>query len=310
MATSDLMPLPRNDIQVGQTIRFPIFDAEGHLLLAAGQVVSSEKQLEDLSEKGLFFNPKWAENLVSSRMAAGSVKPASSIYKPQRTGGSEDPAESGRILRMSVPGDDQHCLVKLIGEIGRDAFLVSHPTRDDSYMFVKEGQTWEFRAFYGTSVYRFEAMVEKVLLKPYPLVICSWPIETTKESRLIRSAKRVSCHLATTIKPVAENSGPINGALTNLSTGGVEVRTSANNGKNLSKGLEVELDFQLHLADRKFLLTTYATVMSRNEEEDEIKLGCAFTNLSDAHFGLIHGFVMDQSVHRIESALYTYNAKP
>ncbi|MDX1669304.1 MAG: hypothetical protein R3194_07800, partial [Limnobacter sp.] len=156
MSTSDLMPLPRNDIQVGETIKFPVFDAEGHLLLAAGQVVQSEKQLNDLSEKGLFFNPKWSEGQASSRISAGSVKPSASVYKPLKPSVQEDPAETGRILRMGLPGEDQHCLVKLIGEIGRQAFLVSHPTRDNAYVFIKEGETWEFRAFYGTSVYRFE----------------------------------------------------------------------------------------------------------------------------------------------------------
>ncbi|MDX1668563.1 MAG: PilZ domain-containing protein, partial [Limnobacter sp.] len=102
----------------------------------------------------------------------------------------------------------------------------------------------------------------------------------------------------------SENGGVINGVLTNLSTGGVEVKTSAINGKNLQKGSEIELDFQVHLADRKFLVATQATIMWRQEDDDEVKLGCAFIKLSDAHFGLIHGFVMDQSVHRIESALY------
>lgn len=304
MANSDLTPLPKSDIQVGEAIKFPVFDADGKLLLAAGQVVYSEKQLGELAEKGMFCNPRWAEQLVSSRRAAGSVKPSPSIYKPNKVTSTEDPAESGRMLRMSLPGDDQTCVVKLIGEIGKEAFLVSHPMRDNSYVFIKEGQSWEFRAFYGTSIFRFEALVEKVLLSPYPMVICTWPIETTKESRLIRSAKRVSCHIVTSIKAKAPQPSTINGVITNLSTGGLEIRASSVQAKALEKGQVVDLGFQIAMADRKFLVDAKVTIMSKVDDEDGIKLGCSFSVLSDVNFGLIHGYVMDQSVHRIESGLY------
>lgn len=305
LANSDLTPLPKGDIQVGEAVKFPVFDADGKLLLAAGQVVYSEKQLSELSEKGMFCNPRWAEKLVSSRRAAGSVKPTPSVYKPAKATPSEDPAESGRMLRMSLPGDDHASVVKLIGEIGKEAFLVTHPMRDNTYVFIKEGQTWEFRAFYGTSVFRFESLVEKVLLNPYPMVICAWPIETTKESRLIRSAKRVSCHLVSTMRVKEPQPLVMGGIITNLSTGGLEIRASSTHAKNLEKGRVVDLGFQVMLADRKFLVEAKVTIMSKVDDDDGIKLGCSFSVLSDVNFGLIHGYVMDQSIHKIEPNLYT-----
>lgn len=304
MANSDLTPLPKGDIQVGEALKFPVFDADGKLLLAAGQIVYSDKQLSELAEKGLFCNPRWAEQLVSSRRAAGSVKPSPSVYKSTKVSSPEDPAESGRMLRMSLPGDEQTCTVKLIGEIGKEAFLISHPMRDNSYVFIKEGQSWEFRAFYGTSIFRFEALVEKVLLNPYPMVICAWPMETTKESRLIRAAKRVSCHVVTSIRVQGEQPTNVNGIITNLATGGLEIRASSIQAKALEKGQVVDLGFQIAMADRKFLVEAKVTIMSKVDDDDGVKLGCSFSALSDVNYGLIHGYVMDQSVHKIESGLY------
>ncbi|NJM32440.1 MAG: flagellar brake protein [Limnobacter sp.] len=305
----DLLPLPKADIEVGTVLKFPIYDGEGVLLLAQGKTVESERQLEELAAKGMYQNPRWARLLTESRRLAGSVVPdsykTSSVSKKQAI---DDPTESGNCLKMSQPGQDEDAsIVKLVGTIGKQAFIVSHPMKDGSYVFAKEGQVWNFRSFYGTSVYRFSAQVEKVYLSPFPMIILTWPLNTKVEQRVVRAARRANCDLPATLKSCVESkrdTSAISGVVTNLSTGGAEF-TSFSKAK-ISLGDEMILAFQICLGERRYLMEPRVRVMSENREEgaDRVKVGVAFVNLNDCAFATIHGYVTDKLIRKVESPLY------
>lgn len=300
----DLSPLPRSSIKIGEELSHPIFGEDGQLLLAAGQIVQSEKQLDELEVKGLFQIPQWASRVVHSRASAGTVAPKGEMRSATRKHEPEDPSESGNLLKMSAEGSDETFLVKLIGTIRRDAFLVTHPTKDGALVFIKEGQFWDFRAFYGTSVYRFNVKVEKVVLAPFPLMIMSWPKETQVESKVIRAARRVTCDIPAAMRVGAEHE-TVNGYINNISTGGIEFVTR--HKLKAGRGDVVRIAFQITLGDRKYLLEPAVTVMSSNREEsdEQIKLGLAFSALDDREFAAIHAYVDHRLIQRIESPLYS-----
>lgn len=300
----DLSPLPRSSIKIGEELSHPIFGSDGQLLLAAGQVVQSEKQLDELEVKGLFQIPQWASRVIHSRATAGTVSPKGEIRSSTRKSEAEDPSESGNVLKMSVEGSDETFIVKLIGTIRRDAFLVTHPTKDGALVFIKEGQFWDFRAFYGTSVFRFNVKVEKVVLTPFPLMIMSWPKDTQVESKVIRAARRATCEIPATIRPSSERE-PVNGYINNISTGGVEFVTR--HKLRAGRGDIFRIAFQITLGDRKYLLEPQVTVMSSNKEdsEEQLKLGLSFSALDDREFAAIHALVDHRLIQKIESPLYS-----
>ncbi|MDH4396693.1 MAG: flagellar brake protein [Limnobacter sp.] len=300
----DLSPLSRSSIKIGEELSHPIFGEDGQLLLAAGQVVQSEKQLDELAVKGLFQIPQWASRVVQSRSSAGTISPKADLRSSSRKHELEDPSESGSVLKMSVEGSEETYIVKLIGTIRRDAFLVTHPTRDGALVFIKEGQFWDFRAFYGTSVYHFNVKVEKVVLAPFPLMVMSWPMETQVESKVIRAARRIKCDIPTAMR-VGSEPEVVNGYINNISTGGVEFVTR--HKLKAGRGDIVRIAFQIILGDRKYLLEPAVTVMSSNREEsdDQLKLGLAFSALDDREFAAIHAFVDHRLIQRIESPLYS-----
>jgi hypothetical protein len=300
----DLSPLPRSSIKIGEELSHPIFGEDGQLLLAAGQIVQSEKQLDELAVKGLFQIPQWASRVVQSRSSAGTISPKAELRSSARKHEPEDPSESGNALKMSAEGSDETFIVKLIGTIRRDAFLVTHPTRDGALVFIKEGQFWDFRAFYGTSVYRFNVKVEKVVLTPFPLMIMSWPRETQVESKVIRAARRATCDIPAAMR-IGLDHEPVNGYINNISTGGVEFVTR--HKLKATKGDVVRIAFQITLGDRKYLLEPSVTVMSSNREEveEQLKIGLAFSSLDDREFAAIHAFVDHRLIQRIESPLYS-----
>ena len=304
----DLSPLAKGDIEIGKALPFAIFDRSGVLLLAQGQAVNSQRQLDELAAKGLYHNPRWSSTFV---IQPGKAQ-LDSTFLPRMLPAKqafEDPFETGAQLKMFAPGqakDPFH--VRLIGSIPQAAVLVTHPMRDGKCVFAKEGQVWEFQATYGLSIFRFSSMIEKVLLSPHPLLVLSWPHETHLESQAIRRAKRVACDLPATVRL---NSGesvaafePIVAVIDNLSTGGLELLFSKEVA--LKIGQPILVAFQIILDDRKYLIECQADVVSKSKDSGQSAsaYGLALKSLSNDQFAVIHAFVSDRLIHRLGPQLF------
>jgi len=304
----DLSPLAKGDIEIGKALPFAIYDRSGVLLLAEGQAVNSQKQLDELAAKGLYHNPRWASKFVIQpgkpqldSTALPRMLPAKQAF--------EDPFETGSQLKMFAPGqakDPFH--VRLIGSIPQAAILITHPMRDGKCVFAKEGQVWEFQATYGLSIYRFSSMIEKVLLSPHPLIVMSWPHETHLESQAIRRARRVNCDLPATIRLNDSKGGSvesITAVIDNISTGGLELLFSK--AVSFNMGQSISIAFQIILDDRKYLIECDAEVVSkpRDSGPTSSSYGFALKSLGDEQFAVIHAFVSDRLNHRLGPQLYS-----
>ena len=304
----DLSPLAKGDIEIGKALPFAIFDRSGVLLLAEGQAVNSQKQLDELAAKGLYHNPRWANKFVIQPgkpqidpNALPRMLPAKQAF--------EDPFETGSQLKMSAPGQSKEPFhVRLIGSIPQAAIVITHPMRDGKCVFAKEGQVWEFQATYGLSIYRFSSMIEKVLLSPHPLIVMSWPHETHLESQAIRRARRVNCDLPATIRLNGSQSGSvesITAVIDNISTGGLELLFAK--AVSFKIGQSISIAFQIILDDRKYLIECDAEVVSkpRDSGPSSSTYGFALKSLNDEQFAVIHAFVSDRLNHRLGPQLYS-----
>lgn len=306
--SKDLSPLAKGDIEIGKALPFAIFDRTGVLLLAEGQAVTSQKQLDDLASKGLYHNPRWSSKFT---IQPGKVQPDSVLLSrtlPVKQT-FEDPFETGNQLKMFAQGQSRDPFpVRLIGSIPNAAVLVTHPMRDGKCIFAKEGQVWDFQATYGLSFYRFSAMVEKVLLSPHPMLVMSWPHATHLESQAIRRARRVTCDLPATIRLNGSKSGSvesITAVIDNISTGGLEL--SFAKAVSFNVGQSISIAFQIILDDRKYLIECDAEVVSkpRDSAPTSSTFGFALKSLSDEQFAVIHAFVSDRLNHRLGPQLFT-----
>lgn len=304
----DLSPLAKGDIEIGKALPFAIFDRSGVLLLAEGQAVNSQKQLDELAAKGLYHNPRWANKFViqpgkpqMDPSALPRMLPAKQAF--------EDPFETGSQLKMSAPGQSKEPFhVRLIGSIPQAAIVITHPMRDGKCVFAKEGQVWEFQATYGLSIYRFSSMIEKVLLSPHPLIVMSWPHETHLESQAVRRARRVNCDLPATIRSNGSQSGSvesITAVIDNISTGGLELLFAK--AVSFKIGQSISIAFQIILDDRKYLIECDAEVVSkpRDSGPSSSTYGFALKSLNDEQFAVIHAFVSDRLNHRLGPQLYS-----
>lgn len=304
----ELSPLAKGDIEIGKALPFAIYDRQGVLLLAEGQAITSTKQLDELATKGLYHNPRWASSLsIQNKATMGTVSPTVLARMQVSKASIQDPSETGSFLKMNLPGQADVFPVRLVGALGRAAFVISHPMKDEACIFTKEGQVWEFKTFYGLSIYRFSAMVEKVLLSPYPMLVMSWPQETHLESKPIRATRRAWCEVPATLKNAqGQSAGELyNGVIHNISTGGLEFESLA--PCKLRERAEVQVAFQLFLQDRRYLLELKARVMSVQSSPvaQGSVFGLAFEPLPDDLFSVVHGYVCDRLVRKLESPLYT-----
>ncbi|QJR28655.1 flagellar brake protein [Limnobacter profundi] len=304
----DLSPLAKGDIEIGKALPFAIFDRSGVLLLAEGQAVNSQKQLDELAAKGLYHNPRWANKFVI-QPGKPQIDPNALPRMLSAKQAFEDPFETGSQLKMSAPGQSKDPFhVRLIGSIPQAAILITHPMRDGKCVFAKEGQVWEFQATYGLSIYRFSSMIEKVLLSPHPLIVMSWPHETHLESQAIRRARRVNCDLPATIRLNGSQSGSvesITAVIDNISTGGLELLFAK--AVSFKIGQSISIAFQIILDDRKYLIECDAEVVSkpRDSGPSSSTYGFALKSLNDEQFAVIHAFVSDRLNHRLGPQLYS-----
>jgi hypothetical protein len=297
--------LAKGDIEIGKALPFPIYDRQGHLLLAANQAVTTVKQLDELAAKGLYHNPRWASNFtIQNKATMGSVAPtAPTTFKAPTRAEVDDPTETGNALKMNLPGQAEAFPVRLVGALGKDAFVISHPVRDDQFVFVKEGDTWEFRSFYGLSVYRFKSQVQKVLLGPHALVVMSWPQHSHLEAKPVRATRRVNCELPSTAHVLDDPSRVYNAVIRNLSTGGAEYEVLAK--VDWPVGTQLSVACQVVLAHRKYLLELPAKVVTTQPHEGQhSRFGLAFVALDDRDFVVLHAFVSELLMHRLEPPLY------
>lgn len=309
--SKDLSPLAKGDIEIGKPLAFAVFDRNGMLLLAEGQTVTSQKQLDELAGKGLYHNPRWA----TKPLPADPVKPVIDTnflprMLPARQS-AEDPFETGSQLKMTAPGQTlEPFFVRLIGTIPQAALLITHPMRDGKCVFIKEGQVWEFQATFGLSIYRFTSMIEKVLLSPHPLAVVSWPHETHLESKAVRRARRVNCDLPATVRLAGEQVGasePLAAVIDNISTGGLELLFAK--AHVLPIGQVLSIAFQVLLDDRKYLIECEAEVVSkpRDSGSNAFAYGFALKSLTDEQFAVVHAYVADRLANRLGPRIY---AKP
>ncbi len=301
-SSDSLQPLAKADIQIGEPLQFPVFDQQGQLLMARGQIIETQQQYDALALKGLYQNPRWQNETPrdTQMVKDGSLGAAVKTKRPPKV--KEDPTETGQLVRMNMPGDAETFEVKLIGALPDNYLVMTAPVRDGAYVFVKEGQSWEFRSFYGMAVYRFSANVEKVAFSPFPFLVISWPNTSQIERRQIRKARRVLTDIPVALYPDGVASDNMQtGVITNMSTGGVEVRLSS---RQVEKSSSLLIAFQLTVGREKVLIEAKVNVMSHNVDDNGTRLGMAFIELPQMPYICIHAFVHDRLVHRLETPIY------
>ena len=180
---SGLMPIKHAEISVGQTVPWPIYDEQGHLLMASGVKVETQHQLDSLLEHG-YCNPDSMWDTIPSKLTPISKAGSSSTTTPSPQDAHKDVLMELDSVRWNV-GETLYLqvhdhtavryAVRLIGFVKNMSIMVTSPTVDGKAVIIRDGQTFIVRAFPGKKAYAFTASAIKSVYSPHPYLHISYP---------------------------------------------------------------------------------------------------------------------------------------
>lgn len=291
-----LIPVRKAEIALGKPLPWAVYDAQRILLLKKGAVVTSEHQLQVLTEKGLYREgsghpPPHArpqgipEDAEHTELEGGSLIAFERILLT--------PGDLVQLKPMQEGVQDRHN-VRYLGMLKGRSLLVTTPVVDDKVLFVREGQTFLVRAFAGLDVCGFQAQVLASCMRPYPYLHLRYPHEV--QAMRVRRALRAPVNLIIAVYDRAGGDLKASGRIVDLSVGGAKVHARE---PLADKGRQVHISFKVNLDAIEEIVTTPAHVRSVGRETDEkgqdvYATGLQFDELKQAHRLIIMNLVYRQ----------------
>lgn len=256
-----LQPVRLNDIQAGKPLAWSVYDKFGNLLLREGNMVESQRQIEGLSENGLFREKKYA---AASRSVA-AVEP---VYgKTVQAEQFEDLQSIKLGIGDAVQLQDfsntkQRYYVRLIGFMNKKSVLVSHPTLNEKLCFIKEGSAFLVRGFSGTKTYEFNTNVIGVCLSPFSYLHLAYPAQVKTTN--MRGAVRVKLKLVCSVELQATGQ-KMPATIEDMSISGARAHAKKAFGQ---VGDEITLTLRLQIDNENQILTIPALIRNVTMEND------------------------------------------
>ncbi|SMC16193.1 protein YcgR [Andreprevotia lacus DSM 23236] len=269
-----MLPVRKQDLQLGQPVPYAIFDAGGQLLISAGQTVRSPELLETLQTIGMYANPQW--NPVRKPAAAGGarVHRAEPTPPPAPTAaarGAELAAERkvaeiklmpGTWLQIGENGASGRpkTSVRLIGWVEKSTVFLSSVNAQGTVLPFRDGETLSLKTMAGRDVVAFTCVVSKVSFTPVPHLILSYPEQVQRQQ--LRSSQRIDTDL---IASLTLGGNTVPARLINLSAGGALLVCST----QLHAGSSLQLAFRLTAAGTEHTLSIKAEVRSSSRADGQ-----------------------------------------
>jgi c-di-GMP-binding flagellar brake protein YcgR len=271
-------------------LQWSVYDSDGNLLLKSGFVIENQNQIEALSEKGFFRD---AGSIgASSRSAAApgndTADAAPEAVKETVVSMEDVRWRIGEALYLQ-PHDNPtvRYSVRLIGFVKNKTVIVTAPTLDGKFSFIRDGQTFVVRSFSGKKAYAFTTAALKSVHAPYPYLHMSYPQQV--RAAAIRKGARATVKI---IASVALGQPPrtIATTLTDLSVGGASGVARQAFGE---KGEEGQIKFKLHVAEHTAFLSLNTALRSvtRSESGDSYTHGFEFLDVPVDERMILSAFV-------------------
>lgn len=282
-------------IIIGEPLPFDIFNADGTLLLAQGQIVESARMHELLMRNG-----RRSDALGPQSDEAGRAAPDEPAASPlEQLCKDYDASRDNHKLSISMARSDKEKAfpVQLIG-VHQHCVIVTAPVRPDgSLVTVLLEERWLCRTFQLTSVFRFTALVAKVAFEPYRHLYLRLLNEV--EHRHVRGVPRAKVSLRGTL--LTPDAAPCH--ISDLSTSGARIAVDSTL-TTLEKGQPARLVAQVSVMQSSFELSLTAQVVNSFGPIDSRHPQVAFYGLkfetpSEKDHLLLHGLVGEHLVSEL-----------
>jgi c-di-GMP-binding flagellar brake protein YcgR len=285
-----LYRLRKEQVAIGRPLAWPVYDRDGQLLLCAGYVIETPRQLERLSENGL-YRPRMEVFKPEAVGAAGGGegwKIATAGHHEYRFEEIDLPV--GATLQLQRIGlDETRYSTQLVGYLLGATILVRVPTDDGSLVLLREGQPLVVRAFSGTDAFAFVTQVTTARYSPQPYLHLAWPAVVAGTT--VRQQRRIETRLIATVSADGADGAASKAAkVVDLSAGGARLRANEKLGE---AGARLSIAFRLPTASADATLALAAEVRSAEPVEGGAGFdhGVRFVDVEPLHALALCGFV-------------------
>ncbi|GAB3628298.1 flagellar brake protein [Pandoraea terrae] len=190
----------RRELDAHAPLSWPLFDADGTPLLAQGECIPSEADLDWLFT---MFAPHRPLPDIEPGEAGDGAESASMTYLH----GLPVPLPIGAWLQVRVaPGAElSRVRARLVGRAPNGMLLITPPTGGEARLPVVAGDRLALWTFPGDNLYEFVCDVHSVHRAPFEYLVLSRPMQVRETP--VRRTPRVDTRLVARVSPVDE-SGP------------------------------------------------------------------------------------------------------
>lgn len=232
--------IKNGELSLDDPTPWPIYDAEGKLLIKAGTLPNTVPYFETLIDIGLYRDP--AES-------ASKRAKKSSLHQTK--------LKIGNLLQFQKQHDPKNHRYTgtLIGYLKNESFIVTMPKGNGGVLYLNEGQPFIVRFFSGNHAYACTATVLQLHLEPYPHVHFSYP--TTLTSLPIRTATRVKLNIP--CKAINDAGETKDCTVIDISTKGMAIAVDQALGNTDDK---LKLEFSVSVNDEEHQLSLSGVIRS------------------------------------------------
>lgn len=272
----NLQPVPIENIPLGKPLPWRIYDRNGYIVFARGEMVSSREQLENLLADGLLQDVDAPPQLHEtgdyaefSEVAPIGIFPPSGI-KPQ----------IGEFVQLHLPNQHPHDYhsARLIGYIKNLSVLVTKP--EGGRFIATEGERAEVRMVTGSHIYAFQTTIQRLCISPAQYMHLDYPLEVHVQK--LRKSPWARLNLGVTATDAQGAHEAVR--LVNLSPDGGQLQALPGLGK---PGETLRLSMHVSMDELKSTLNLDATIMhvqraGKTLESNLLEYGIGFNNLTAA----------------------------
>ncbi|MDO8653819.1 MAG: flagellar brake protein [Undibacterium sp.] len=291
-----LIPIKKNEINVGKAVPKSIFDAWGNLLLVSGTVIKDQQQFENLIENGYYSDRALDYSDAKSLPTVAAATITASAAKPT-------PEQNKETIMLDL--DSVHWFVgetfylqvhdnasirytvKLIGFVKNKSILVSAPMVDGKVALIRDGQTFIVRTFPGKKAYAFTASALKSVFSPHPYLHLTYP--KVVRCTTIRQGSRATVKIIASVTVgIPEQTAAA--TLNDLSMGGASGIIKRPLGQKNDTGV---IKFKVNAAgsDEFLTLSIILRSIAPTENADEYRHGFEFVDVPTQSKLILSAFV-------------------
>lgn len=288
----NLQPVPLEDIPVGRPLPWRLYDRNGYIVFARGELVASREQLGSLLAEGLLRDMdapprsgmggeggEWSE---FNETVPGGIFPPAGI-RPQI-------AERVQI-RLVNRNPQAYYSARLIGYIDKSSILVTTPLLDGKPLIFQDGESIEVRMVTGCNIYAFQTLIQRLCISPGHYMHLDFPAEVRVQP--LRKSPWAGVSLGVTVTD-AQGVHQV-ARLVNLSSDGAQLLALPTLG---AAGQPLRLTLHAALDELKTTLNLDATILhvhapqaGREAESNMLEYGIAFRDVSAADALWLKGLV-------------------